>query len=189
LIIAPEQIFNAAQWGMIAFLMSEVAFFSTLIVTYLTFMGETEVGPTPREALSLGLVSITTACLLASSATIHLATKHRPSTGAFAVWWGLTIVLGTVFLVGTAYEWYDLVTKHQLTISRNLFGTTYYTLVGFHALHVTLGVIALSVVWLLARRDQLTGTRELGAELVAWYWHFVDVVWIVVFSIVYLIGR
>ena len=97
-----ERTLGAAQWGMIAFLVSEVAFFSTLITAYLTFLGQDKVGPTPREALSLGLVLVTTACLLASSATIHQAERllRRGSRPGFCLWWAATIVLGVVFLTG-----------------------------------------------------------------------------------------
>ncbi len=176
---------------MISFLVSEVAFFSTLIVVYLTFLGKDRTGPTPAQALSLPLVVCTTLILLASSVTIHFAEKrlrdnHR--TG-FILLWLATIILGTAFLLGTAYEWRDLITRHQLTISRNLFGTTYYTLVGFHGLHVTAGVVVMLIMLGLALKRQVTAGNPLGIEMVAWYWHFVDGVWVVVFTVVYLFGR
>jgi len=176
---------------MIAFLASEVAFFSTLITAYLTFLGQDTVGPTPREALSLGLVLVTTACLMASSATIHQAERvlRRGSRPGFCLWWAATIVLGIVFLLGTAYEWNELITRHQLTISRNLFGTTYYTLVGFHGVHVTAGVVVMIIVLGLALGRGAGGVPEVGVELVSWYWHFVDGVWVAVFTVVYLVGR
>ena len=104
--------------------------------------------------------------------------------------WAATIGLGVLFLAGTGYEWFELITRHKLTISRNLFGTTFYTLVGFHGLHVTAGLTAMLVVLLglgPSRGDPSRGRR--GVELVSWYWHFVDGVWIVVFSVVYLVGR
>jgi len=179
------------QWGMIAFLASEVAFFSTLIVAYITFLGKDTVGPTPREALSLPLVVGTTFCLLASSATIHRAERmlRRETSEGFLLWWSATIALGVVFLAGTAYEWRELIVRHHLTISRNLFGTTYYTLVGFHGLHVTAGVTVMLIFLGLALRRQVSGGNPLGVELVSWYWHFVDGVWVAVFTVVYLVGR
>jgi len=190
--IAPEQHLSPQQWGMLAFLTSEVAFFSTLIVTYLSFFrsfsGPGAVQPTPQEALALPLVLVTTTCLLFSSLTVHLAEKalgHGSRTG-FCMWWGLTTALGISFLAGTAYEWHDLISRHGLTISRNMFGTCYYTVVGFHALHVTGGVVALLIVLGLALRGQVTQRNPTGPQLVSWYWHFVDVVWVVVFSVVYL---
>ncbi len=179
-----------SQWGMLSFLLSEVAFFSTLLVAYVTFMGTDRSGPTPA-VLALPLVICTTICLLSSSLTVHLAEKQLRSGAmrGFIGWWSVTILLGVLFLVGTAYEWYHLITKDGLTISRNLFGTTYYTLVGFHALHVTGGVIAMLIVLGLAVRGQMTAKNQIGAELVSWYWHFVDGVWVVVFTVVYLLGR
>lgn len=184
---APSELrLDAHQWGMVAFLVSEVAFFSTLIVVYLTFLGRDTVGPTPREALSLPLVILTTICLLSSSGTIHRAEKYLEAgdPSGFRKWWAATIGLGFVFLIGTGYEWYDLITRDGLTISRNLFGTTFYTLVGFHGLHVTAGLVTMLVV-LLVR----PGPDRRGVELVSWYWHFVNAVWVVVFSVVYLFGR
>jgi cytochrome c oxidase subunit 3/cytochrome o ubiquinol oxidase subunit 3 len=189
--VAPEEFLTTAQWGMASFLLSEVAFFSTLIVAYLTFMGkDTGGGPTPAEALSLPLVIGTTICLLSSSATMHVAEKElrRGNQARFCVWLNVTIGLGAVFLGGTAHEWRDLIEKHHLTISRNLFGTTYYTLVGFHALHVTVGVLAMLIVLALALRRHVTTRNRESVELVGWYWHFVDAVWVVVFTVVYLVG-
>jgi cytochrome c oxidase subunit 3/cytochrome o ubiquinol oxidase subunit 3 len=189
--VVAEQTLSAPQWGMLAFLLSEVAFFSTLIVAYIAFMGKDTVGPTPKEALSLPLVLGTTLCLITSSAVIHAAegALHRGRQVAFCLLWGLTIALGIAFLAGTAYEWRELIFDKHLTISRNLFGTTYYTLVGFHALHVTGGVTTMLIVLLLAVRREVTQSKPLGVQLVGWYWHFVDVVWVVVFCVVYLTAR
>ena len=189
--IRPERTLSPAQWGMISFLVSEVALFGTLIVTYLFYLGRDVVGPTPAEALSLSLVVWTTACLLASSATVHVAerTLGRGNQRGFLRWWLATIVLGAVFLGGTAFEWHDLIDRHHLTISRNLFGTTYYTLVGLHALHVTGGVTIMLIVLGLALGRRVTSANRAGVGLVSWYWHFVDGVWVVVFSVVYLVGR
>jgi cytochrome c oxidase subunit 3/cytochrome o ubiquinol oxidase subunit 3 len=176
---------------MIAFLVSEAAFFSTLIVAYLTLLGRDTVGPTPAQALSLSLVIGTTAVLLSSSVTIHLAERalRVGSQQTFLLWWAITIALGIGFLVGTAFEWRELITKYHLTISRNLFGSGYYTVVGFHAFHVTAGVIAMLTVLGLGVRGRVTAVHRTGAEMVAWYWHFVDVVWIVVFTVIYVVGR
>src|SRR5262249_33478866 len=152
--------------------------------------------------------------LLSSSVTIHSALKALNSEGqetagledgrsnsshdagrspmlrVFRRWWSATIVLGIVFLAGTAYGWSNLIGEYDLTISRNLFGSTYYTLVGFHALHVTVGVLVmLTVLGVTFKRSAASNLRSLalsehaGIELVSWYWHFVDAVWIVVFSV------
>jgi cytochrome c oxidase subunit III len=181
---------SAAQWGVLCFLLSEVALFSTLIVTYLIYLGREQVGPTPA-VLSLPLVIGTTICLLSSSGTAHLAEQslRRGAVRKFVIFWSATIMLGVVFLLGTAYEWYGLITRSHLTIASNLFGSTYYTLVGFHAFHVTAGLIILLIMLGLVLRRQVTPRRASGVELSSWYWHFVDGVWVVVFTVVYLLGR
>jgi cytochrome c oxidase subunit 3 len=193
--IVPYHGLSAAQWGTIAFLLSEAAFFSTLIMVYLVFLGadaqpDGRGGPTPGEVLSLGLVVGTTICLLSSSATIHLAERALRQGGetSFRLWWTATIALGLAFLAGTAYEWRELI-GCGLTVRRNLFGTTYYTLVGFHGVHVTVGVLVMLIVLGLALRRQVTARNPHGVELVSWYWHFVDAVWVVVFTVVYVVGR
>ena len=189
--ITPERTLTPGQWGVLAFLVSEVALFGTLIVTYLFYLGRDVVGPTPAEALKLSLVVWTTACLLASSVTVHLAERAlgHGSEAGFKAWWLATIVLGAVFLTGTAFEWRELIERYHLTISRNLFGTTYYTLVGLHGLHVTGGVVVMLIVLGLALRRQVSAANPAGVGLVSWYWHFVDGVWVVVFTVVYLVGR
>lgn len=188
---APEAALSMGQWGLISFLVSEVALFSTLIVTYVFYLGKDIIGPTPKEALSLSLVLMTTACLLASSLTIHLSEMmlERGHQRLFILLWTFTITLGVLFLLGTAYEWYGLIVDHHLTINRNLFGTTFFTLVGLHALHVSGGVIIMMIVLALALQRQITSRNRGAVGLVSWYWHFVDVVWIVVFIVVYLVGR
>jgi len=189
--IAPEHTLSAPEWGMASFLVSEVAFFGTLIVTYVAFMGRDIVGPTPAQALSLPLVLVSTLCLLSSSVVIHAAERalDRDEPRVFCLFLAATIALGIVFLVLTGVEWHELITKHHLTIGRNLFGTTYYTLVGFHGLHVTVGVIVMLIVLGLALRREITAQHRTGVTLVAWYWHFVDAVWIVVFLVVYIASR
>jgi cytochrome c oxidase subunit 3/cytochrome o ubiquinol oxidase subunit 3 len=188
--IEPEQWLSPPQWGMVTFLVSEVAFFSTLIATYVSFLGRPLDGPTPA-VLSLSLVIGTTVCLLSSSVTAHFAERalRGGSRTGFVALWSATIALGVAFLAGTAYEWNELISEHGLTISRNVFGSAYYTLVGFHALHVTIGVLILLVVLGLVLRGRVTSSHPLAAELTSWYWHFVDGVWVVVFTVVYVVGR
>lgn len=194
------------QAGMLAFLMSEVAFFGTLIMAYVFFLRQTMASsPSPGEVFSLPLVLAGTACLLSSSLTIHLAEKalHAGQAGRFQALLALTILLGVLFLGGTAYEWKELIQEHGLTISRNMFGTTYFTLVGFHAAHVTIGLITMSIVLGLHGRFTESsphqashaatahghGSNNEAVQLVSWYWHFVDAVWIIVFTLVYIVGR
>lgn len=178
--------------GMLTFLVTEVAFFSTLIMAYVYFLRQTVAGnPNPKEVFHLPLVIAGSMCLFSSSFTVHRADKalHRGKRQDFMAWWGLTIVLGILFLVGTGKEWNDLIGTYGLTISRNMFGTTYFTLVGFHATHVLIGLITMSTFLGLAWRGKITEHNPTGVEVVSWYWHFVDGVWIVVFTLVYFIGR
>lgn len=192
---------------MLTFLASEVAFFGTLIMAYVFYLRQTVASsPSPREVFSLPLVLAGTACLLSSSVTIHFAEKrlHKGDLNGFLALLGATILLGGLFLGGTAYEWHELIFTHGLTIRRNMFGTTYFTLVGFHAAHVTIGLLVLSSLWGLGMQLDPETSSGHGAtapktasehpltpavQLVSWYWHFVDAVWVVVFSLVYLIGR
>jgi cytochrome c oxidase subunit III len=178
--------------GMLTFLASEAAFFGTLIMTYVYFLRQTTHGePNPSQVFRLPMVLAASACLFSSSATIYAAENalHRDRRQAFLGWWGITIVLGVLFLLGTMLEWNDLIRKWGLTISRNMFGTTYFTLVGFHALHVTVGLIVMGIVFGLSWRRQMAGYDESCVQVVSWYWHFVDGVWAVVFTLVYVVGR
>ena len=183
---------SSVKVGMLAFLGSEAAFFGTLIMTYVYFLHQTKHRePNPSQVFRLPMVLAASACLLSSSATIYAAEKalRRNGMQAFLGWWGLTIVLAVLFLLGTMLEWTDLMNRWGLTISRNLFGTTYFTLVGFHALHVTIGVVVMSMVFGLAWCRQITTRNETGVQVVSWYWHFVDAVWLMVFALVYIVGR
>jgi cytochrome c oxidase subunit 3 len=129
--------------------------------------------------------------LLSSSLTIQFAVKLLRSgkVRSFALWWFLTIALGAGFLAGTAGEWRHLIYDKGLTIQSNLFGTTYYSLVGLHAFHVTAGLLALATVMFLALFGSVRQEHAERAEVLSMYWHFVDVVWVVVFIVVYIIGR
>lgn len=181
---------SVPQVGMLSFLLTEVFFFATLIVVFLFFLGKSG-PPLPAEVLRLPLALVGTLCLLTSSVTIHMAGKawKEEDPQRFLHWWGATIALGCFFLLCTGYEWSELIMRDGLTISRNVFGSTYFTLVGFHALHVTLGVVLMITILFLALRTPLLWAKPVGIELVSWYWHFVDAVWIVVFTVVYLVAR
>jgi cytochrome c oxidase subunit 3/cytochrome o ubiquinol oxidase subunit 3 len=108
---------------------------------------------------------------------------------AFVLWWALTIGLGSVFLGGTAREWHHLIYDEGLTIRTNLFGTSYYSLVGLHAFHVTVGLLGLATVLLLALGRHVRQEHTERLDVLSLYWHFVDAVWVVVFTVVYVIGR
>lgn len=179
------------QVGMLCFLCSEFAFFSTLIVAYVTYIGKSASGPTPAETLGLTLPVFGTVFLLSSSGTIVLAERalRRGSRAWFALWLLATIAMGAAFLVGTGLEWADLIGTHGLTLGRNLFGTTYFTLIGFHAGHVSMGLITMLVLLGLTGTGSVSPERTMSVELVSWYWHFVDGVWVAIFLIVYVFGR
>jgi cytochrome c oxidase subunit III len=174
--------------GMASLIVAESAMFTIFVVAYLFYLGKSLTGPTPHDVLEVPIVS--TICLLSSSVTIHLAGRRleRHESKMFLVFWLITIVLGATFMVGTAQEWRGLIYEHGLTISTNLFGTTYYSLVGLHAFHVTIGLVMLTIVaFLSAASDIYRQLRRI--EALSLYWHFVDVVWVVVFTVVYVIGR
>jgi cytochrome c oxidase subunit III len=175
--------------GMVCLIATEAALFSIFVVAYLFYIGKSVIGPYPAQVLEVPILP--TICLLASSATIMLAERalHQGYSGRFTGWWFLTILLGVEFLRATAVEWYRLIFTHHLTISTNLFGTTFYSLVGFHAMHVTVGLILLTLVLLLSLCGYVTQAQSERVAALSLYWHFVDVVWIVVFLVVYIIGR
>ena len=128
--------------------------------------------------------------LFASSGTIYLAERslHRDRQRGFLVWWAVTIVFGAIFLTNQLLEYARLYSE-GVTIASNLFTTTFYTLTGFHGLHVFVGLIAMSTIWLLGRRGEFRlGRRQVAVDAVSVYWHFVDAVWVVVLSLVYLLG-
>lgn len=168
---------------------AESAIFTIFVVAYIYYIGRSLSGPTPQQVLDVPILN--TAFLLSSSLTIWLAERAlvRRSMDVFRAFWGVTILFGAIFLIGTAREWYKLITVDGLTVRTNLFGTTYYSLVGLHALHVIVGLILLSTVLLLSVIAKLRPQDTKRVQVLALYWHFVDCVWIVVFTVVYVIGR
>jgi cytochrome c oxidase subunit 3 len=175
--------------AMFALIVAESAIFVIFVVAYLFYLGKSLTGPTPKEVLEAPIFY--SICLLSSSITIHLAVKalRAGNVGSFRAWWFGTIVLGATFLYGTAHEWHRLIYKDGLTISTNLFGTTYYSLVGLHGFHVIVGLICLSTVMAFALLGDVQQQHTYRVDVLSLYWHFVDVVWIVVFTVVYIIGR
>jgi cytochrome c oxidase subunit III len=175
--------------GMACLIIAESAIFTIFVVAYLFYAGKSLTGPTPREVLETPIFF--TVCLLSSSLTIHFASKllERGKRGAFLGLWFLTIVLGGLFLVGTGQEWHRLIYEKGLTISTNLFGTTYYSLVGLHAFHVTAGLIMLSIVLFFGLAGRVGPEESARVDVLSLYWHFVDAVWVVVFTVVYVLGR
>ena len=177
--------------GMASFLCSEAAFFGTLIVAYVFYRDQHSTDSNPATLLSLEIPLLGTAFLLSSSGTIALAAQalEADRLAPFRRWLAATILLACGFLIGTAVEWHGLIFDHGITIDRNLFGTTYFTLIGFHAFHVTLGALVMLAVLGISLRGALTSRNAPAVELISWYWHFVDTVWIVILGIVYLAPR
>jgi cytochrome c oxidase subunit 3 len=174
-ILHPWGLPSRGRVGMIALIITETAFFTIFVTAYVFYIGKSLTPPYPREVLSYPVFN--TVCLLSSSLTIALASRAL-STGAirkFAILWCITLALGVEFHVG-------------LTIRTNLFGTTYYSLVGLHATHVTIGATAIALVMVLTLAGSVRQEHAERIEMLSWYWHFVDAVWIVVFLTVYVIG-
>ena len=175
--------------GMACLIAAESAIFTIFVVAYLFYAGKSLTGPTPREVLETPIFY--TICLLSSSLTIHFASKllERGRRAGFLVLWFLTIILGCLFLYGTGQEWHRLIYDLGLTISTNVFGTTYYSLVGLHAFHVTVGLIGIALAMIFTLLGKVKAEHSERVEVFSLYWHFVDAVWVVVFTVVYVIGR
>src|SRR6266480_2054049 len=186
--IAPE----ATEWklpssrkvAVVCLILTETGLFSIFVAGYVFYLGKSLTGPTPREVLDLPILS--TVCLLSSSVTITLAERafNRDHVGRFKIFW-----LAAIVLASTAAEWRRLIYQKGLTISTNLFGTTFYSLVGLHASHVIVGMCLLLLVFIFSMRGFVTIMHRERLQMISWYWHFVDAVWIVVFTVVYVIGR
>lgn len=175
--------------GIIFLIITETALFSIFVITYLVYIGKSLVGPYPKDVLDIPILA--TVCLLSSSLTIVLA-EHalkRDRLGIFKLWWAITILLGAIFLIYTGIEWRHLIYIDHLTISTNLFGSTFYSLVGLHASHVLVGLTFLLLVMIVTVRGFPIHTQLRRVLFLSWYWHFVDAVWVIVFTVVYVIGR
>jgi cytochrome c oxidase subunit 3/cytochrome o ubiquinol oxidase subunit 3 len=175
--------------GMVCLITAEAAIFIIFVVAYVYYIGKSISGPKPHDVLELPIVS--TICLLSSSITVHFAVSalHHGKRSLCSIWLGLTVLLGSIFLAGTAQEWYQLIYRDGLTIQTNLFGTTFYSLVGLHASHVIVGLLMLSLTLFFSLTGQLEAKHTERLEVLSLYWHFVDAVWVVVFMVVYVFGR
>jgi cytochrome c oxidase subunit 3/cytochrome o ubiquinol oxidase subunit 3 len=175
--------------GMACLIVAEAAIFIIFVVAYVFYLGKSLAGPAPRDVLELPI--FTTICLLSSSFTVHGAVSflHKGKRSVCSFWLAATVLLGAIFLCGTAREWYHLIYVDGLTIKTNLFGTTFYSLVGLHASHVFIGLVMLSLALLFSLRGQMTAKHTERLEVLSLYWHFVDAVWVVVFLVVYVFGR
>jgi cytochrome c oxidase subunit 3 len=184
-----EELPRRSRVGILALILTESVFFSIFVVAYIFYLGKSLTGPYPKDVLSPPILN--TICLLSSSITIVLAIRalRAGSTRTFALWWFITFALGAEFLTGTALEWHRLIYHEGLSIRTNLFGTTYYSLVGLHALHVTIGLLLILLVLTFTMLGYMNERHIERVDVLSWYWHFVDAVWVVVFLTVYVIGR
>src|ERR1700719_5240160 len=157
---------------MISLIAAESAIFTIFVVAYIFYIGKSMSGPMPKDVLEVPIFN--TICLLSSSLTIHLAVRalRNARVNAFGLWWFVTMVLGTIFLVGTGREWQRMIFEKGLTISTSLFGTTYYSLVGLHATHVTVGLLMLGIVLLFGLAGRVGQEHSARIDVLSMYWHF-----------------
>jgi heme/copper-type cytochrome/quinol oxidase subunit 3 len=180
---------NTWKLGFWVFLGSETLFFGTLISVYMVYKGQSVVGPFPEEILDIPLTTLSTFVLLMSSLAVVLALEflQQGRRGLALFWTMMIIVLGSGFLGFQAYEFTHF--YHEgLTLQTNLFGSTFFVLTGFHGAHVTIGVLWLLFLWFDMYRGRLGPENALRLEVAGLYWHFVDIVWIVIFTLVYLMS-
>jgi len=170
------------------FLASETLLFGSLIAAYLLYRGQSVVGPYPEDLFDIPFTSVSAFVLLMSSVTmvLALAAIQRGDQRGLRIWLFTTALLGMLFISGQAFEFTEF-NREGLSLSSNLFGTTFFVLTGFHGAHVTVGVLILLSLLVMAFRGRLTRAQSLNVELAGLYWHFVDVVWIAIFTLVYLI--
>jgi heme/copper-type cytochrome/quinol oxidase subunit 3 len=171
-----------------AFLASDCLFFGSFISTYMIYRGRSVAGPSPDHIFNIPYTSVSAFVLLMSSLTmvLALAAIQRGDHRGLRVWLLATALLGAVFVGGQYFEFTSFY-QHGLSLSVNLFGSTFFVLTGFHGAHVTVGIIMLLSLFLTSLLGRLPTADSLTVELVGLYWHFVDVVWIVIFTVVYLL--
>jgi cytochrome c oxidase subunit 3 len=179
---------DSRKLGFWAYIGSECLLFGSLISTYLVYKGRSVSGPTPHEIFNIPVTSISTFDLLMSSLAmvLALAAVTRGDKLWSRIWLGTTALLGAVFLGFQYYEFSSFV-REGLTIKTNLFGSTFFTLTGTHGAHVAVGVLWLTTLLVRSFQGKLGPDKALNVEIAGLYWHFVDVVWIVIFTVVYLL--
>ncbi len=181
---------DTKKLGMWTFLGSEVMLFTALIATYLVFRGKSVAGPTPQEAFAdVTIVAFNTLVLLCSSLTMVLAHEgvERGDRKRFFAFILATAALGALFLSVQVYEYTKLINVEGMGLGVNLFSASFFTLTGFHGAHVSIGVLLLLITALRGWRQGFTKEFPLGVEMIGLYWHFVDLVWVVIFTLVYLL--
>jgi heme/copper-type cytochrome/quinol oxidase subunit 3 len=174
--------------GMWTFLGSECLFFGALISTYLLYRGRSQEGPVPADVYDIPFTSVSSFVLLMSSLCMVLAVAaiYRGDERRMRIWLVATALLGALFVAGQIFEFTEFV-RHGLSLHTNLFGSTFFVLTGFHGAHVTVGILWLLSLVLVSARGGLGQERALAVDVAGLYWHFVDVVWIVIFTVVYLV--
>jgi len=172
---------------MMLFLASEALFFVMLVLAYVYFRSAVSSGPTAHSSLDPAVTGVYTVFLLASSGTVWLAGRglKKQRRYSFFGWLAASVMLGAVFLAGQGLEYAKLL-REQVSISRNLFGTTFFTLTGIHGIHVLIGLVLLTILFGLGLSGNSGRKQSIAFESISLYWHFVDAVWVVIFSIVYL---
>jgi cytochrome c oxidase subunit III len=185
----PWQLPSRGRVAMTSLIIGESAIFTIFVVAYVFYIGKSPFGPTPRQILEIPIFN--TVCLLSSSFTIWMAERsiEKNRIRNFSLWWSATVVLGLIFILGTAREWQRLIYKEGFTIRTNLFGTTFYSLVGLHATHVVVGLVMLLLVLIFTLTGHVNQRHAERVQVLGLYWHFVDAVWVVVFTVVYIVGR
>lgn len=180
---------NHRKLLMWVFLGSDCLFFGALIATYMVYRGQSLTGPYPIDIINVPVTTISTFVLLMSSFAMvqALAATHADNKRGIVGWLVATAVLGAIFIGFQVVE-FNTFKNEGLTLGGNLFGATFFTLTGFHGAHVTLGIIWLVAMAIVANKGRVGPNSALDIELLGLYWHFVDIVWIVIFTLLYLIA-
>jgi cytochrome c oxidase subunit 3/cytochrome o ubiquinol oxidase subunit 3 len=186
--VTPWVLPSVRKVGLGALIFTETALFTIFVVAYLFYIGKSLAPPYAPDVLHFPLIA--TLALFSSSVTVVIAERafHQAALAKFHLWWGVTILLGLFFIGFTAYEWFDLIVREGLTIQSNVFGSTFYSLVGLHAFHVVVGLLLLSLVWILSVLGHVKPDQFERIQMISWYWHFVDAIWVVVLLVVYVIS-
>ena len=174
---------------MACLIIAESAIFIIFVVAYLFYIGKSLNGPDAARSSGTAYLRNDLPALKQHHGPFRGHALRQIKVGRCAAWLAATVLLGGIFIGGTAMEWYDLIYHCGLTIRTNLFGTTFYSLVGLHASHVIVGLIMLTLAFLFAMRGKLIKHHSERLEVLSIYWHFVDAVWVVVFTVVYVLGR
>ncbi|MFN8037255.1 MAG: cytochrome c oxidase subunit 3 [Acidimicrobiia bacterium] len=187
---ASTTVLTGPKLGMWMFLASDCLFFGAFISAYLLYHGRPQSGPKPQDVYNIPFTSVTTFILLMSSLTmvLALAAIQRGDYRRLRIWIMATALFGATFIAGQIYEFTDFY-RQGLSLSTNLFGSSFFVLTGLHGMHVTVGIIWLLTLWGMAMQGRLTSNDSERIEVAGLYWHFVDIVWVVIFTVVYLVPK